>query len=65
MIRLEGQLTEELDDVTVKFLKKGGKINSLYEASLNFKIIKNNTRINGTIEDLIRLCEFYEKAVKI
>ncbi|HRE42077.1 MAG TPA: helix-turn-helix domain-containing protein [Ignavibacteria bacterium] len=61
MIRLEGQLTEELDDVTVKFLKKGGKINSLYEASLNFKIIKNNTRINGTIEDLMRLCEFYEK----
>jgi sugar-specific transcriptional regulator TrmB len=61
MIRLEGQVTPELDETAVKFLNNGGIINSLYEASLNFKIIKNGTRINATMDDLIKLCEFYEK----
>lgn len=61
MIRLEGQITPELDEIAVKFLNNGGIINSIYEASLNFKIIKNSTRISATIDDLIKLCEFYEK----
>lgn len=63
MIRLEGQYAQELDETAVKFLKNGGIINSIYEASLNFKLIEieNKTRINATMDDLIKLCEFYEK----
>lgn len=63
MIRLEGQITPELDEIAVKFLDNGGIINSIYEASLNFKLIElaNKTKINATMDDLIKLCEFYEK----
>lgn len=62
MIRLEGYISEELDSRAKDFFKKGGVIKSIYEASLNFKIIKDNSRSNATIEDLIRICKRFEKS---
>lgn len=62
MIRLEGYISEELDSGAKDFFKKGGVIKSVYEASLNFKIIKDNSRQNATIEDLIRICKRFEKS---
>lgn len=64
MIRLEGQVTDEMDEMAVKFFEKGGIIKSIYEASLKFKIIKNDNNFKSevTLDDLIELCENYEKS---
>ncbi len=61
MIRLEGYVSEELDSGANDFFKRGGEIKSIYEASLNFKIIKDSTRQNASLEDLIRICSRFEK----
>lgn len=62
MIRLEGYISEELDTSASEFYKKGGVIKSIYETSLNFKIIKDNARKNATTEDLLRICRKFEKS---
>lgn len=62
MIRLEGYVSEELDLRAKEFFKRGGVIKSIYEASLNFKIIKDETRQNATLEDLLRICSRFEKS---
>jgi len=62
MIRLEGYVSEELDSGAIEFFKRGGVIKSIYEASLNFKIIKENTRQNAKIDDLLRICRRFEKS---
>ena len=61
MIRLEGYVSEELESDANEFIKRGGVIKSIYEASLDFKIIKDNSRQNATINDLIRICTNFEK----
>lgn len=61
MNRLEGHVSRELDIATRMFFKKGGKIRSIYEASLNFKFEKNGKWVNVTKSDLIKLCETFEK----
>lgn len=63
MIRLEGQVTDEMDEMALKFFEKGGVVKSIYEASLKFKIIKNDNNFKSevTLDDLIELCENYEK----
>ncbi|MBK8553073.1 MAG: hypothetical protein IPL53_19225 [Ignavibacteria bacterium] len=62
MIRLEGYVSEELDLRAKEFFKRGGVIKSIYEASLNFKIIKDETRQNATLDDLLRICSRFEKS---
>ncbi|MCB0728892.1 MAG: hypothetical protein KDD00_15615 [Ignavibacteriae bacterium] len=62
MIRLEGFVSDELDLNAREFFKRGGIIKSIYESTLNFKIIKNNSRQNATFEDLIRICRKFEKS---
>ncbi|MBK8984160.1 MAG: hypothetical protein IPM38_18045 [Ignavibacteria bacterium] len=62
MIRLEGYVSEELDTTAVEFYKRGGVIKSIYEASYNFKIIKDNSRKNAALDDLLRICRKFEKA---
>lgn len=64
MIRLEGQVTDEMDEMALKFFEKGGVVKSIYEASLKFKIIKNDNNFKSevTLDDLIGLCENYEKS---
>lgn len=63
MIRLEGQITDEMDEMAIKFFEKGGVVKSIYEASLKFKIIRNDNNFKSevTLDDLIELCEGYEK----
>ena len=62
MIRLEGYVSEELDSGASEFFKRGGVIKSIYEASLDFKIVKDNSRQNATLEDLLRICSRFEKS---
>jgi sugar-specific transcriptional regulator TrmB len=62
MYRLRGIVNEELDDIAGKFIKNGGDLKSVYHVNLNFKIMKNGTAAPATIDDLIRVCEKFEKA---
>lgn len=62
MIRLEGYVSEELDSDAKNFFKKGGVIKSIYESSLNFKIIKDESRQDATLKDLLRICRRFENA---
>ena len=61
MNRLEGHVSKDLDNVTKAFFKKGGKIRSIYEASLNFKFEKEGKWVDVTKSDLIKLCKNFEK----
>lgn len=61
MVRFEMFVSKELDKDALKFIKKGGVIRSLYEASLNFKIVDRNENISiATLDGFIDLCEYYE-----
>ena len=61
MIRLEGYVSEELDETAKNFVKNGGIMKSIYELSLNFKVIRDNSRKDATIKDLVRICKAFER----
>lgn len=62
MNRIEGHISTELDEEVMKFFKRGGKIRSIYEASTNFKMEKDNKWVSVTSKDeLINLCLSFEK----
>ena len=42
MNRLEGHVSKDLDVATKMFFKKGGKIRSIYEASLNGTVTRES-----------------------
>lgn len=65
MVKLEHAVMNEIDETAKKFMKKGGVIKSLYQVSENFRIKKDNKWIKGTISDLIKACEFFEKSGEI
>jgi sugar-specific transcriptional regulator TrmB len=60
MIRFDGQVSEESNDITINFIKKGGKIKSIYEDNLNFRVVKDKTRTEATFDDFINICEMFE-----
>jgi len=61
MNKMEGHVSRELDIEGLKFFKRGGKAKSIYEASTNFKFEKDNTWVTVTKNDLIELCQGFEK----
>jgi len=62
MNRIEGHVSAELDEEVMSFFKRGGKIKSIYEATTNFKMEKDNKWVNVTSKDeLIDLCTSFEK----
>lgn len=61
MNRLRGIVTEELSELGRKFVEDGGVVKYIYKASLDFKILKNGKAVNAQKEDLIRLCEMFER----
>lgn len=62
MNRIEGHISTELDEEVMKFFKRGGKIRSIYEASTNFKMERDNKWVSVTSkEELINLCLSFEK----
>ena len=60
MNKLQGNVSQTLDNETKEFFKRGGKIRSIYEASTNFKFEKDGKWVPVTNEDLISLCEKFE-----
>ncbi len=61
MFRLKGVVTDELDTTAAKLIKSGGAIKSIYQISLDFKILKDGEFIPATSDDLIRVCKTFEK----
>lgn len=61
MNRLTGKISLELDNESVKFHKRGGKIKSIYQSTSDFKIQINNKWQNVSREGLIKFCEEFAK----
>ena len=53
--------TDQIDDIAVKFFKKGGIIKSVYEVNENFKLKTKTGWKQGTVKDLIKCVENFEK----
>ena len=62
MVKLEHAVMNEVDATAKKFMKNGGVIKSLYQVSDNFRIKKDNKWSKGTVSDLVKACEFFEKS---
>lgn len=62
MYRLRGLVSPELNDLSARLIKKGGDIRSIYQASLDFKIMRDGKVFPASNEDLIRVCEVFESS---
>jgi len=62
MYRLRGIVSNELDDAAKEFIKRGGKLRSIYQAGLDFKIVKEGKAIPASSDDLVQVCEAFESA---
>lgn len=60
MYKLKGLVTEELNDLAEKLIKNGGKLRSIYQVTLDFKVIRGGKETNASSDDLIRVLEFFE-----
>jgi len=61
MNKLEGRISEEINEVGKNLCSSGGEVKSIYEASLNFKIKIKDEWKNVTPEGLIKLCKGFEE----
>ncbi len=62
MYNLRGIVSPELDNAASEFIKRGGKLRSIYRIGLDFKIIKDGKALPATKDDLVRVCEGFQKA---
>lgn len=60
MYRFKGLVSDEADIVAKNFIKRGGKIRSIYMIGLDFKIIKGDTSVNATPGELVEICRKFE-----
>jgi len=60
MYMFKGMVSDEADELTKNFIKRGGKIRSIYRAGLDFKVLREGKQSAGTNEDLINICKSYE-----
>lgn len=65
MMKFEGNLTDEIDKSVIDFYKRGGKIKSVYEYNLEFKVNDNNKWKSAEKEDFINILKVYEKAGEV
>jgi sugar-specific transcriptional regulator TrmB len=61
MIKLEMNVSPELDDAAIKLYKSGGIVRSIYEASYNFKVRLDNEWKKIDPRGLLDLCKGFEK----
>ncbi len=61
MNRIKGLITTEINEFSKNFIKKGGVIKSLIKISLDFKVIRGGNAVNASNDDLVNLCEMFEK----
>ena len=60
MVKLEHQVTDDIDETAKAFFAKGGVIRSIYETNSVFKVKKENTWTHGNLEDLINVVSKFE-----
>ncbi len=60
MYQFKGLVSDEADALMKNFIKRGGKIRSIYQAGLDFKIIKAGNTIDATPGELIEICKKFE-----
>jgi sugar-specific transcriptional regulator TrmB len=61
MNRIRGLVKEELNDIVSNLVSSGGSVKTIYNTGLDFKIMKENQVVNATNEDLIKVCEMFER----
>lgn len=61
MNKLKGIVTDDINDFSLDFIKRGGAIRSIYKISLDFRVKKGDKTINASNEDLIHVCEMFER----
>jgi len=61
MFRFKGMVTEECNETTLNFMKTGGTLRSIYHISLDFKISEGSRKADAQPNDLIRVCEAFQK----
>ena len=54
-------VTDEIDNIAIKFIKNGGVIKSVYEASDDFKLVTKDGFKQGSLKDLIHSIQGFEK----
>lgn len=57
MNRLEGRISDEIEQAGIDLVKNGGIVKSIYEASTNFKIKNGNDWQNVTPAGLVQICK--------
>ena len=60
MNRIEGEVSKDVDTVSLDFINKGGVYKSIYEVSLNFKLKKDGKWSGVTLNEFIDLCKYYQ-----
>ncbi len=60
MIRLEGNVSPELDEAAIELYKRGGTIKSIYEASYNFKVKSEDGWKTVNENGLLEICKNFE-----
>lgn len=61
MNRIEGGVSKESDTLAKDFIQQGGKYRSIYEVSLNFRLLKEGKWEQVTLGEFLDLCSHYEK----
>lgn len=61
MNRFQYKASTKIDEESVKFFKRGGKVKSIYQSTGDFRIQINNKWQNVSHEGLIKLCEEFSK----
>jgi len=60
MYKFKGLVSDEADEIAISLINKGGKVKSIYQVGLDFKIVKGNETIESVPEDLIKVCRKFE-----
>lgn len=60
MYKFKGLVSDEADEIAMSLINKGGKVKSIYQIGLDFKIVKGDEEIESNPEDLIKVCRKFE-----
>lgn len=62
MFKFRGIVSDEADSVAKNFIKRGGKIFSIYQLGMDFKIQKGKETTDANPSDLIEICRKFESS---
>jgi len=60
LYKFKGLVSSEADSLAKNFIKRGGKIRTIYKTGLDFKISRNGNVYEATHEQLIEICREFE-----